>query len=217
MILAPPNNIKIAIADDHALIRMGLIQIIKDTADFELVVEAENGLELLQKIDEQCIDVVLLDVSMPKKNGWEVMEEVNKHYPNLKVIILSVSTEEDYAAQFYKAGAVGYMTKDSAQTELVEAIRKVASGRKYVSPTMAEKFVSLFSEGYEATPHEKLSPREFQIFLKIAEGISLTNIADGLNLAVPTVGTYRARVLMKLGLENNSQITKYAYQNNLLQ
>jgi DNA-binding NarL/FixJ family response regulator len=154
---------------------------------------------------------------MPKKNGWETMEEINRLYPDLKVIILSVSPEEDYAIQFYKAGAVGYMTKDSAQTELVEAIRKVASGGKYVSPNLAEKFVSVFSKGYEPLPHEKLSPREFQIFIKIASGISLTHIADELSLAIPTVGTYRTRILIKLRLENNSQITKYAYQNNLLQ
>ncbi len=217
MILAPANKIKIAIADDHTLIRMGLIQIITETNDFELVVEAKDGAELLQKIEEQSIDVILLDISMPKKNGWEVLEAINTYHPDLKVIVLSVSPEKDYAIQFYKAGAVGYMTKDSAQTELVEAIRKVANGGKYVSSNIAEKFVSVFSKGYEPLPHEKLSPREFQIFLKLASGISLSHIAAELNLATPTVGTYRTRILMKLSLENNSQLTKYAYQNNLLQ
>lgn len=217
MNLTSDKIVKIAIADDHALIRMGLIQIIDETPDFKLVVEAGNGAEFLQKIDEEKIDVVLLDINMPQKNGWEVLEEINKHHPGLKVIILSVSPEEDYAIQFYKAGAVGYMTKDMAQTELVEAIRKVSNGGKYVSSNIAEKFVSVFSKGYEPLPHEKLSPREFQIFLKLATGVSLTHIAADLKLAVPTVGTYRTRVLMKLHLENNSQMTKYAYQNNLLQ
>jgi two-component system invasion response regulator UvrY len=217
MNLESENIVKIAIADDHALIRMGLVQIIDETPDFKLVVEAENGAEFLQKINEEDIDVVLLDINMPQKNGWEVLEEINKHHPHLKVIILSVSPEEDYAIQFYKAGAVGYMTKDMAQTELVEAIRKVSNGGKYVSSNIAEKFVSVFSKGYEPLPHEKLSPREFQIFLKLATGVSLTHIAADLKLAVPTVGTYRTRVLMKLHLENNSQLTKYAYQNNLLQ
>ena len=216
MILAPANKIKIAIADDHELIRMGLTQIISDNNDFELVVEAANGAELLKKVDEESIDIVLLDISMPEKNGWEVMEEIKQHHPDLKVIILSVSPEEDYAIQFYKAGAVGYMAKDSAQTELVQAIRKVANGGKYVSPNMAEKFVSVFSKGYEPIPHELLSPREFQVFIKIASGVSLTHIAAELNLAIPTIGTYRSRILTKLNLENNSQLTKYAYQNNLL-
>jgi two-component system, NarL family, invasion response regulator UvrY len=217
MTLEPSNKIRIAIADDHELIRMGLTQIIEDTHDFELVVEAVNGEDLLQKIDPQNLDVALLDITMPQKSGWDVMEEIDKRYPDLKVIILSVSPEEDYAMQFYKAGAVGYMTKDSAQTELVDAIRKVANGGKYVSPNIAEKFVSVFSKGWEPLPHEKLSPREFQIFLKIASGISLTHIADELNLAVPTIGTYRTRILMKLSVENNSQIIKYAYQNKLIQ
>jgi two-component system invasion response regulator UvrY len=216
MVLASPNKIKIAIADDHDLIRMGLIQIVEDNQDFELVLEAKDGYELLQQIEGKNIDVVLLDVTMPKKNGWEVLEEINMHHPALKVIILSVSSENDFAIQFYKAGAVGYMTKDSAQTELVKAIRKVADGGKYVSPSMAEKFVSIFSEGYEPSPHETLSPREFQVFLKLASGVSLTHLAAELNLAVPTVGTYRARILTKMSLENNSQLTKYAYQNNLL-
>ena len=215
--MTPANKVKIAIADDHELIRMGLIQIIKDTPDFELVVEASNGAELLQKIENQRADIVLLDISMPEKNGWEVMEEIKQDFPDLKVLILSVSPEEDYAIPFFKAGASGYMTKESAQTELVEAIRKVAKGGKYVSPDMAEKFVSVFSKGYEPDPHELLSPREFQVFIKIASGVSLTNIAAELNLAVPTIGTYRARILTKLKLENNSQLTKYAYLNNLLQ
>ncbi len=217
MILTPPNKIKIGIADDHALIRMGLIQIIADNQDFELVLEAGDGAELLQKINGHNIDVILLDITMPKKNGWEVLEEINKHHPQIRVIILSVSSEEDFAIQFYKAGAVGYMTKDSAQTELVEAIRRVAEGGKYVSPNIAEKFVSVFSKGYDPLPHETLSPREFQIFLKLASGVSLTQIAADLNIAVPTVGTYRTRILIKMNLENNSQITKYAYQKKLLQ
>lgn len=210
------NKINIAIADDHALIRMGLIQIIADTHDFELIVEAGNGAELLQKISEESVDVVLLDIIMPQKNGWEVMEEIVNNFPDLKIIILSISAEEDYAMQFYKAGADGYMTKDMAQTELVEAIRKVANGGKYVSSNIAEKFVSIYSKGYEPFPHETLSPREFQIFLMIANGKSLTNIANELHLAVPTIGTYRTRILIKLNAENNSQLTKYAYQKKLL-
>lgn len=217
MTLAPHKKIRIAIADDHELIRMGLTQIIEDTHDFELVVEAKNGAELLQKIDAQSVDVVLLDITMPQKTGWDVMEVIHRSYSEVKVIVLSVSSEEDYAIQFYRAGAVGYMTKDKAQTDLVEAIRKVANGGKYVSPTIAEKIVSVFSKGYEPLSHEKLSPREFQIFLMIASGKTLTLIAAELNLAIPTIGTYRARILEKLGLENNSQLTKYTYQNNLLQ
>ncbi len=196
---------------------MGLIRIIADHPEFELVSEAEDGLELLQKIDGRRIDIVLLDVTMPKKNGWEVLEEIKRHHSEIRVIILSIHSEEDFAIQFYKAGAVGYVCKDRSQTELVEAIRKVANGGKYVSPNIAEKFVSIFSKGYDPLPHETLSPREFQIFLKLASGVSLTQIAADLNIAVPTVGTYRARILMKLGLKNNSHITKYAYQNKLIQ
>lgn len=214
--ISTTNKIKIAIADDHELIRMGLTQIIEETQDFKLVAEAEDGVELLQKVDQLIIDVVLLDIAMPNKNGWDVMEQIKTVNPDLKVIILSVSPEEDYAIHFYKAGAAGYMTKDSAQTELVDAIRKVAEGGKYVSPAIAEKFVAVFSKGYEPLPHETLSSREFQIFNMIIAGKSLTTIARDLNLAVPTVGTYRARILGKLSLENNSQLVKYAFQNNLL-
>ncbi len=217
MIAAPPNKIKIAIADDHELIRMGLTQIIANNKDFELVLEAEDGMTLLEKIDEHDIDVLLLDITMPRKTGWEVMEEIERHHPDLKVIILSVSPEEDFAIHFFKAGAMGYITKDSVHSELVEAIRKVAGGGKYVSPSSAEKMVSIFSKGYNPLPHEKLSPREFQIFIMIASGKKLTHIAEELNLAVPTVGTYRTRILVKLELENNSQLTKYAYQKNLIQ
>ena len=217
MISSPGKTIKIIIADDHAVVRKGLIQIIDETPDLHLIDQAGDGIELLEKLPGQDVDVLLLDINMPGQTGWEVIHKVNHDYPDIKVVILSISSEENYAKQFYKAGAAGYLTKDSAPEQLVEAIRKVANGGIYVSQKFAEKIVSGLKNDLDKAPHEDLSPRELQIFCMIGSGKTLTEIANELNLGVGTVGTYRSRILAKTTLKNNAQITNYAFKNKLIQ
>jgi two-component system, NarL family, invasion response regulator UvrY len=217
MISSPLKTIRIIIADDHAVVRKGLIQIIDETHDLQLIDQAGDGIELLTKLSGQEIDVLLLDINMPGQTGWEVMQKVHHDYPDIKVVILSISSEENYAKQFYKAGAAGYLTKDSAPEQLVEAIRKVAEGGIYVSQKFAEKMVSGLKNNSDLALHENLSPRELQIFCMIGSGKTLTEIANELNLGVGTVGTYRSRILAKTTLKNNAQITNYAFKNKLVQ
>jgi two-component system, NarL family, invasion response regulator UvrY len=217
MISTPLKTIRIMIADDHAVVRKGLIQIVDETPDLELIDQASDGNEILAKLPNSNIDVLLLDINMPGQTGWEVMHKVHHDYPQIKVVILSVSSEENYAKQFYKAGASGYLTKDSAPEQLVEAIRKVSGGGVYVSQKFAENMVSSLKNDSERSLHENLSPRELQIFCMIGSGKTLTEIADELSLGVGTVGTYRSRILAKTTLKNNSQITNYAFKNKLIQ
>ncbi len=217
MISSPGKTIKIIIADDHAVVRKGLIQIIDEIPDLQLIDQAGDGTELLTKLPGQDVDVLLLDINMPGQTGWEVIHKVNHDYPDIKVVILSISSEENYAKQFYKAGAAGYLTKDSAPEQLVEAIRKVAGGGIYVSQKFAEKMVNGLKNDLDKALHENLSPRELQIFCMIGAGKTLTEIANELNLGVGTVGTYRSRILAKTTLKNNAQITNYAFKNKLVQ
>ena len=211
------KNIRIIIADDHAVVRKGLVQIIDETPDMELIYQASDGNEVLEKLLGVDVDVLLLDINMPGQTGWEVIQKVHNDHPDIKVVILSVSSEEHYAKQFYKAGAAGYLTKDSAPEQLVEAIRKVADGGIYISQNFAEKMVSSLSSASDKALHENLSPRELQIFCMIGAGKTLTEIAKELELGVGTVGTYRSRILAKTTLKNNAQITNYAFKNNLIQ
>jgi len=217
MISNSEKIIKIIIADDHAVVRKGLIQIIDETPGLQLIDQAGDGNELLSKLVGQDVDVLLLDINMPGQTGWEVMQKVHHEYPDLKVVILSISSEENCAKQFYKAGAAGYLTKDSAPEQLVEAIRKVADGGIYVSQKFAEKMVSSLKNDSDRALHENLSPRELQIFCMIGSGSTLTEIANELSLGVGTVGTYRSRILAKTTLKNNAQITNYAFKNKLIQ
>lgn len=211
-----PDKIKVIIADDHPVVREGLGQIISNVPDFILAGEAEDGLELLEKIRTLDLDVVVLDVDMPKKNGWEVLASLKIEYPKLPVIILSVFSEEDYAVQFLKAGAAGYLNKEHAINEIAEAIRKVAKGGKYISSNIAEKLAFDLDKNLEQKPHETLSPREFQIFIMIASGKSVKDISEELSLSVPTISSYRARMLLKLGLESNAQAINYAFRLGIL-
>ena len=211
------KTIRIIIADDHAVVRKGLVQIIDETPGMELIYQAGDGDEVLEKLPGLDVDVLLLDINMPGQTGWEVMQKVHNDHPDIKVVILSVSSEENYAKQFYKAGAAGYLTKDSAPEQLVEAIRKVADGGIYISQNFAEKMVSSLSSTSDKALHENLSPRELQIFCMIGSGQTLTEIAKELELGVGTVGTYRSRILAKTTLKNNAQITNYAFKNNLVQ
>jgi len=210
------DKVKVIIADDHPVVREGLVQIISNAPDLIVVGEAEDGLELLEKIKGLDLDVVVLDVDMPKKNGWEVVAHLNVEYPQLPVIILSGFSEEDCAIQFFKAGASGYLNKMNAIKEIAEAIRKVASGGKYISPNIAEKIAFDLDKNTNLKPHETLSPREFQIFIMIASGKSVKEISEELFLSVPTISSYRARMLEKMSLQSNTQVVNYAFRHGIL-
>jgi DNA-binding NarL/FixJ family response regulator len=211
------DKIKVIIADDHAILRKGLIQVISETPDMTVMGEAGGGVELMQKIRELDLDVVVMDVEMPEKSGWDVIVELKRERPKLPVIILSIFPEEDYAIKFLKAGAAGYLNKASAPELLVEAIRKVAFGGKFISSRLGEKIACDLNDDTTKMPHDYLSAREYQIFHMLASGTSVREIAESLNLGVSTISTYRTRILEKMNMKKNAQLTSYAFKNKLLQ
>jgi two-component system, NarL family, invasion response regulator UvrY len=208
--------IRILIADDHAVVRCGLRQVIAEESDMKVVGEAENSQELLALARSHSYDLILLDITMPGRNGLDVLRELKKEHPKSPILILSMHPEDQYAVHAFRAGAAGYLTKESATEELVGAIRKVLTGRKYVSPVLAEKLALDLSADTEKAPHETLSAREFQILCMIGLGKSVTVIADELALSVKTVGTYRTRILEKMGMQSNAELIRYAIQNHLV-
>ncbi len=208
---------RILIADDHAIVRHGLKQILEESGEMSVVAEAANGVDAMHKIREIDCDVVLLDISMPGKNGIEVLKQIREEKPKLPVLILSIYPEDQYAVRLIKAGASGYITKESAPEVVVEAVRRVASGKKYISQTVAEILANQISTPNERLPHEGLSNREYQIFLLLAAAKTVSEIADTLSLSVKTVSTHRSRLLKKMPLRNNSEIMHYAIENHLLE
>ncbi|MBL8433750.1 MAG: response regulator transcription factor [Zoogloea sp.] len=207
--------IRVLIADDHAIVRQGLRQILSDTPDLTVSGEAENGVQAVQMVRAGEWDVVLMDVSMPDRNGIDALKLIKKEFPRLPVLILSMYPEEQYAIRALKAGAAGYLTKQSAPELLVTAIRQVASGKKYVSPSLAEELANAIGDDSERPPHEKLSDREYQTLCMIASGKTPTEIAEALNLSVKTVSVYRARLLEKMNLRNNAELTHYGLKHGL--
>ena len=185
--------IKILIADDHAIVRQGLKKIVEVDAEMEVVIEAQNGAELLNLIGKKDVDLVILDISMPGRNGLETLKELKRRYPALPVIILSIHPEDQYAVRAFRAGASGYMSKESAPEELVKAIRKVHEGGKYISPLVADLLAAHI--GIEGTDeqHRSLSDREYEVFVMLAQGNTVGQIAVTLNLSVKTISTYRTR------------------------
>ena len=209
--------IKILIADDHRIVREGLKQILAETPDMIVADEANNAQEVLKKIWDNDYDVLLLDISMPGRSGLDILKQLKSDRPKLSVLVLSMYSEEQYALRALRAGASGYMTKESAPDELIEAIRKVSTGRKYISPSVAEKLAFSLESGDEKPPQETLSDREFQVMCMIASGKTIKAIADDLSLSVKTVSTYRARILEKMRMKNNAELTHYAIQNKLVE
>ncbi|WP_374240560.1 response regulator [Zoogloea sp.] len=207
--------IRVLIADDHAIVRQGLRQILSDTPDLTVAGEAENGVQAVQMVRAGDWDVVLMDVSMPDRNGIDALKLIKKEFPRLPVLILSMYPEEQYAIRALKAGAAGYLTKQSAPELLVTAIRQVASGKKYVSPSLAEELANAIGDDSERPPHEKLSDREYQTLCMIASGKTPAEIAEALNLSVKTVSVYRARLLEKMNLRNNAELTHYGLKHGL--
>jgi len=207
--------LKILIADDHPVFRRGLKQIIAETTDIVVADEAADGLEVLNKVKVGDFDVVLLDISMPGKTGIDVLAQLKYERPKLPVLMLSMHPEEQYAVRALRAGASGYLTKESAPDELVAAIRKVSTGGKYVSASLAERLASLLQKA-EQLPHDILSRREYQVMCLMASGKTVSEIAKELSLSVKTISTYRSRILEKMKMKNNAELTRYAINNSLI-
>jgi len=208
--------IKILVADDHSIVRNGLKQIVGDTSDMVVAGEASNGREALNKALKDDYDVVLLDITMPDRSGLDILKEIKSQKPELPVMILSMHPEEQYAVRALKAGAAGYLTKESAPEELIKAMRKVSSGGKYVTSSLAEKLASVLETGAEKPLHQALSDREYQVLCMIASGKGVKQIASELLLSAKTISTYRSRVLRKMNMNNNIELTRYAIENRLV-
>jgi two-component system, NarL family, invasion response regulator UvrY len=207
--------IKILTVDDHAIVRNGVKILFAERPEKVLFGEASNAREALGLVRDQEWDVVVMDITLGDRSGIEVMKELKSIRPKLPVLILSMHSEAQYARRAFKAGASGYITKDSLPDDLAEAINKVARGGKYVSPALAEMLVEDFHSGMEKEPHERLSDRELEIMRLIAAGKTVTEIADILSRSVKTISTHRARILEKMGMRTNAEITYYVIQNKL--
>ena len=208
--------IKILIADDHAIVREGLKQIVAQESDLRVEGEAGNVDELLQLLERESWSILVLDINMPGRSGLDALKEIRARFPELPVLILSIYGEDQYGLMAFKEGAAGYLRKVSAPEELIVAIRKIVSGGKYVSPTLAEKLADSFQGQRPQMPHEALSVREHQVMCMIAEGKSAERIADELSISIHTVYSYRNRILQKLHLKSNVELTKYVLENHLV-
>ncbi len=209
--------IRIAIVDDHPVVREGLKHFLSDQNDMSVVAEASSGREALDIVRAGGVDVMLMDISMPDQSGVDALIAIQARAPNLPVLMLSIFPEEHYATTLLKQGASGYMNKDCDPQELVLAIRNVAMGRKHISPAVAQLLASSLMRQSEAPVHEELSDRELQVFLKLAQGQTVGELAIAMSLSVKTVSTYRTRVMEKMNLSSNSDLTYYALKNGLIQ
>jgi DNA-binding NarL/FixJ family response regulator len=207
---------KILITDDHAVVRQGLKQILLEEFTRAEFGEAVNAQEAIERVWKENWDVVVLDITMPGRSGLEVLKEIKKSRPKLPVLVLSMHPEDQFAVRILKIGASGYMTKESAPNELVGAVKKVIAGGRYVSPALAEKMASYLAVDVHTPPHERLSDREFLVLRLIASGKTPTAIAKELALSVKTISTYRMRILEKMSMSNNAELTHYAIQNQLV-
>ena len=207
---------KILLADDHAVVRSGLKQILTEVFSRATYGEARNGQEALDLVWKQNWDVVVLDITMPGRSGLDVLRQIKESKPKLPVLVLSMHPENQFATRVLKCGASGYMTKESAPAELVGAIKSVLAGRRYVSATLAESLAASLSTNHKA-PQDTLSDREFQALRLIASGKTVSEIARELSLSVKTISTYRARILEKMGLKNNAELMRYAMQHRLVE
>lgn len=208
--------IRVLIADDHAVVRRGLKQILGDTAEMAVAGEATNGHQVLAMVRAETWDVVVLDISMPDRSGLDVLKEIKAERPGLPVLIMSMYPEEQYATRVLKAGASGYLSKESAANDLIKAIQRVVAGGRYVSPALAEKLATEIGSDLSKLPHEALSDREFQILRGIASGRSVSEIASELCISAKTVSTYRTRLLEKMNLKTSAELMHYAMQHQLV-
>jgi two-component system invasion response regulator UvrY len=208
--------IRLLIVDDHTIVRHGLRQVVSESLDIEVAAEAGSSAEAVRLLRENTYDLVLLDISLPDKNGIETLKQIKREKPELPVIMLSMHGEDEFGVRALKAGASGYVHKQSAHVQLVAAIRQVASGRRYISPDLAEELARSIGEPSEKRPHELLSDREFDTLRMLASGKSLTQIAESLSISPKTVSVYRTRLLEKMKLKNNAEIAHYAIKNGLI-
>jgi len=208
--------VKIFIADDHAVVREGLKQIITEVSDMQVTGESDNGFDVLERVKSNYYDVLILDITMPGPNILDLVKQLKQTKPRTPILVLSIHPEEQYAVRVLRSGASGYLTKESAPEELVTAIRKVSSGGKYVSAALAEKLLFTLGTDQEKLPHDNLSDREYQSLCMIASGKTVKEIAEELNLSEKTISTYRSRVLQKMGMKSNAEITHYAFKYGLV-
>src|SRR6476661_3163634 len=200
--------IRVLIADDHALVRRGIREVLEESSDIRVPGEASNAHEVLELLKQGPWDVVVLDINLPGRSGLDLLEDLHRERPELPVLMLTVYSEEQYALRALKSGAAGYLTKETVPERLVEAVRKVVQGGRYITPTLAERLASMVRTGFEGAPHELLSEREFRVFRLLSAGKSVSEIAEAMTLSVKTVSTYRARALEKLGLKSNAELTQ---------
>lgn len=208
--------IRVFLADDHAIVRAGLKELLTGTGDIEIVGEATNGQQVLAAVRAGQIDVLVLDMSMPGRSGVELIKLVKAEQPKLRVLVLSMHSEQQYAVRAVRAGASGYLTKESAADELLSAIRRIARGGAYITPETAERLVLESSSSDERPAHTQLSNREFEVFRMIVAGKSVTEIATQLSLSVKTISTHKARILEKMGLSNQADLVRYAVKHGLV-
>jgi two-component system, NarL family, invasion response regulator UvrY len=207
---------KILIVDDHAIVRQGVMQLLMDRGVASQVGEAENGAEALARVDQAEWDLVLLDISLPDMNGIEVLKRLRRKATRMPVLMFSMYREDQFAVRALKAGAAGYLSKTANTAQMIMAVQQVAAGRRYVSPKMAEALADYISLDSDQLPHEKLSDREYQTLCMLGSGKRLTDIAHALSLSVKTVSVYRTRLLEKMGLANNAELTYYVMSNHLI-
>jgi DNA-binding NarL/FixJ family response regulator len=207
--------IRIVIADDHTIVREGLKQMLTAVADFKVVGEASNGQEVLSRLRELDFDLLLLDMSMPGRSGTELIRQVKSEHPKLRILVLTMHEEQQYAVRAIKAGASGYLTKESAPDLLVSAIRKIASGGLFITAGVAEQLAMDAMPQSAGPPHLTLSDREFQVMRLLVAGISVTEIAEQLHLSVKTISTHKARLMEKMNLATQADLVRYAMANNL--
>jgi len=209
--------IRVVVVDDHAVVREGLKRIIAENPGMAVTGEAGDGFEAINVVQKTSCDVVVLDISMPNKSGLDVLKQLHVDHPRLPVLVLSMHAEDQYAVRVLRAGAAGYLTKESAPARLVQAIRKVVRGGKYVSPALAQKLVFDLESGSERPAHELLSDREYQVLCMLSSGKTVTDIANELALSIKTISTYRVRLLEKLKMKNNAELTRYAIKESLVE
>lgn len=208
-------SIRIVLADDHAIVREGLKRIVGEVADFAVAGEAADGTEVMRAVREREFDVLVLDLSMPGRSGMELIKLVKAEKPRLRILVLSMHQEMQYAVRAIKSGASGYLTKESAPAQLEQAIRKIAGGGAYISAEVAEQLALGAMPGSDALPHESLSDREFEVFRLLVAGEGVTDIAGKLSLSVKTVSTHKANLMQKLGLANQTELVRYALKHGL--
>ena len=208
--------IKVLIVDDHPLIREGMKQILLADRDIVVAGEASTASELMEILNKGKFDLVLLDIALPDSGGLDLLKRIKTEFPHLPALVLSMYKEEEYAIRALRAGAAGYIVKETAPTQLVAAIRKAVSGGKHISPLLAEQLATTMESGFKETPHQSLSDRELQILLMIGSGKTPTEIAEELSLSIKTISTYRTRILEKMRMENTSQLMHYVLKHNLL-